>query len=365
MNFKTISYILAHNIVYAGLEFAEEYGFKPHKDFTSITRFMLEEDTEDVELIDIECGKDGKPFYVSGPYDDDLKIRKIIAQLEKTAGAGNYDYILPGSDDEFDEFDDDGEDEADEFKGLSIEEKKKIFDEFAWKKNKPNEEDTSRYLKLVGSIFKDFTDPELIDKYYDEFHDDLNILLCDDEIPDEMLGIMPGSARISNETRSMFLGINDLAHEEPKKASKLLEEFRKQTPDIPASYYLELLILLEKESKNYPQKLTEYAYRFPDYALIRILWLENEISKEIVQEQYPEKTYDLDFFFPGRTSLHVQEMLNYLIFKLSLLAMQDDASRLEALYLAYDETGLHEDSLKILDSLVLMAKMRFIFKHLK
>jgi len=101
MDFKPISYALAHNIIYAGLEFAEEYGFKPHKDFTSVTQYMLDEDTEEVELIEIECGKDGKPLFICGPYDNQLKVESILAQLEMTAGAGNYHYILPGTDDEY------------------------------------------------------------------------------------------------------------------------------------------------------------------------------------------------------------------------------------------------------------------------
>ena len=83
---ESISYELAHNIVFAGLEFAEEYEFKPHKDFTSITQYLLEEDTDDIELIDIECGREGKPFFVNGPYDDVAKIKQIIAQLNRTAG---------------------------------------------------------------------------------------------------------------------------------------------------------------------------------------------------------------------------------------------------------------------------------------
>ena len=33
---EKIDYLLAHNIVYASIEFAEVYEFKPHKDFTSI-----------------------------------------------------------------------------------------------------------------------------------------------------------------------------------------------------------------------------------------------------------------------------------------------------------------------------------------
>ena len=70
-----ISYPLAHNIIFAAIEFAEEYGFKPHKDFTSITRFMLEEDADDIELIEIECGKEGKPFFISGINDSQQKIK--------------------------------------------------------------------------------------------------------------------------------------------------------------------------------------------------------------------------------------------------------------------------------------------------
>lgn len=112
-HFEQISYVLAHNIIYSAVAFAEEYGFKPHKDFTSITRFMLDEDTEDVELIEIECGKNGKPFYVCGPYDDQKKAGAIIAQLERTAGKGNYDYILPGSDDDY--YQDKEEEEDDDY----------------------------------------------------------------------------------------------------------------------------------------------------------------------------------------------------------------------------------------------------------
>lgn len=111
-----ISYELAHNIVYAGLEFAEEFGFKPHKDFTSVTQFMLEEDTEDIELIEVECGLNGQPAYMRGPYDDDAKVGKIITQLERTAGPGNYSVLDEfDDDDEFDdEFDDDDYDQGDE-----------------------------------------------------------------------------------------------------------------------------------------------------------------------------------------------------------------------------------------------------------
>lgn len=43
-------------------------------------------------LIPIEFGKDGKPFYFSGPYDN---AEKIIKTLETNVGIENFDYIVP------------------------------------------------------------------------------------------------------------------------------------------------------------------------------------------------------------------------------------------------------------------------------
>ena len=95
-SFIEIPYELAHNIIFAAVAFAQEYGFMPHKEFTSITGHFLEEDNDDVPLIEIECGMNGKPCYTNTGFDNPAREREILAQLERTAGAGNYDYILPG-----------------------------------------------------------------------------------------------------------------------------------------------------------------------------------------------------------------------------------------------------------------------------
>lgn len=55
---------------------------------------MLEDDTDDVEFIEIECGKDGKPLYISGPTNSKQQTQSIIRQLEKTAGVGNFNYMV-------------------------------------------------------------------------------------------------------------------------------------------------------------------------------------------------------------------------------------------------------------------------------
>ena len=98
------SYALAHNIVFGSIEFAEDYGFKPHKAFAA-TRFILEEDDDDVELIDIEFGLGGRPFFMRGPYDDEARVNSILATLEQTAGRGNYGFA--GAPEDFGTDDDD------------------------------------------------------------------------------------------------------------------------------------------------------------------------------------------------------------------------------------------------------------------
>jgi hypothetical protein len=55
---ELIDYNLAHNIIFGGIEFANDYEFKPHKDF-SLTRFILEEDDERIPVEDVEFGVGG------------------------------------------------------------------------------------------------------------------------------------------------------------------------------------------------------------------------------------------------------------------------------------------------------------------
>ncbi len=81
----------AHNIIYGGIDFAEELGFKPHNDF-DITEFMLDPDYIDAGIDEIEFGKEGKPLFVAGPNDN---INRILNTLELNLGEGNYDFLSP------------------------------------------------------------------------------------------------------------------------------------------------------------------------------------------------------------------------------------------------------------------------------
>jgi hypothetical protein len=59
-----------------------------------VDRYVLEEDTDEIELIELTFGKDGKRLFIAGPYDN---ANRTIATLERKLGAGNFDYFLnPG-----------------------------------------------------------------------------------------------------------------------------------------------------------------------------------------------------------------------------------------------------------------------------
>lgn len=65
-----IDYPVAHNIIYGALAFAEESGFRPHKKF-EVAQFILEEDTDDIPLIEVEFGINGQPAFIHSVEDED------------------------------------------------------------------------------------------------------------------------------------------------------------------------------------------------------------------------------------------------------------------------------------------------------
>ncbi len=89
---KEVSAAYLHNLIYAAVDFAEENGFKPHQDF-KLAEYVLDPELIDNGIDKIEVGKDGKPFFISGPYDN---VDRIIATLNRNVGEGNYDYTIGG-----------------------------------------------------------------------------------------------------------------------------------------------------------------------------------------------------------------------------------------------------------------------------
>lgn len=80
---------LAHQMIYAAIEYAQQFGFQPESDF-ALTQHILAPRGELAETNQLTFGKNGKPFFVAGPHDN---VARVLKQLEKTAGPGNFDYL--------------------------------------------------------------------------------------------------------------------------------------------------------------------------------------------------------------------------------------------------------------------------------
>jgi hypothetical protein len=86
---------LAHEVIYGGLEYAAELGFAPHADYhKQMADLLLDPPDAHPRLDHVSFGKDGKPLYVSGPYDDERKSRSVINTLLRTRGEGNFNYLV-------------------------------------------------------------------------------------------------------------------------------------------------------------------------------------------------------------------------------------------------------------------------------
>jgi hypothetical protein len=77
---------LAQHLVFGAVAYARGLGFEPHADFARAAGYLGEWREPSV----ITFGRDGKPFYMQGPYDDAFSI---IQTLNRTVGRGNYHFM--------------------------------------------------------------------------------------------------------------------------------------------------------------------------------------------------------------------------------------------------------------------------------
>ena len=333
LTFVEIPYELAHNIIYAAVDFAKEYGFEPCKDFSSITGFFLEEDTDDFPYIDIKCGGIyGDPIYVNTGFETQARAKMILAQLEKTAGKDNYncDEDLYGEggvladlfdedefEDEFDEddddeFDDDDDDEFDdddeydpiydEIDALDTEGRKRMFVSLLLSKEDEEDENEAEENEEDGNE-EDEDKDEAKDpvENIQEFLNDDNIKLLktlsdrlayemvnEDELEaqfeqlEEKFGIsftphtiLPNSyySGISNldmeKDNAWIAGFHPF-HNGKKLTKKEIRQFRKIVGDVPLSDFMDLNYLMVRK-KDYSEILAKCYEKYPDYFLFKVI----------------------------------------------------------------------------------------------
>lgn len=280
-NFEEISYELAHNIIFSAIEFAEEYGFQPHKDFTRTTEFFLEEDDDKIVLINIECGKNGKPFYINDG-EDTATTKRILNQLHKTAGEGNYEYLLDDFDDnknepEFDKEIENAKYVTDAFLSLSPEIQKQVFDkepesvyQMILGNEKKDDFDYESHIKLINYLVLFYTHNKEIDSHLKLFED----LFSEITINDDFFGEM-----IENKDRQTSLFSSDIKEKISELdniyfdadlyiTEKYIDEIIRQFPDFPVFYYYKYQMIDIKNNND--EEINKYLEKFPEFTLLKM-----------------------------------------------------------------------------------------------
>lgn len=361
LEMEITDYVLVHNIILAGLEFAEDYGFKPHKDFTSVTEFMLEEDTEDIELIEIECGRNGKPLYMQGPFDSDAKINKILEQLEYSADKGNFDFIRefdPEPEDDWDLDDEDGNNE------LDLEERGTEFMQYYNRLAKLNDAEYGDFIVLLQSIVDEMMDVDEYNLFYDELIEDLTKLEIDHEkIPNEILGIDDDNLQISDEVKLAFMSI--IYEGSLKKQKRQFKGFSKNKEIEAAIDYLDVVITGLEGSRKYKSKLKETAAKHPKYAILQLKLMKSLITPDEKLELLPHYPCKPENFFQGRKSIHPWEYFCYLDTYTHLVLAEMNFAKLDALKAVLTELDIDDEEATMLFLLINMFQIEIVAGYFK
>ncbi len=373
MSFDQCDYTLIHNIVKAGLNFAKKYGFNPVKDFSKTTKYMLEEDEDKIEKLNIECGENGFPLYMRGPFESDLKAKQIVDQLEETAGPGNYRFVDDLNNDMYDELENfwdvniDSKDVEFENKytRLSTNEKLALFRTHMVRLEKLNKTEKIDFTDLVEAIIEDYLDQEKADEIYDLYIDKLDNFEVTDIITNDIFPTEGNKPEDEKALKSKFQRLYDLIIYDSSEAEKELKKFIKKHPDNPGICFLQLTHLRLTNSIDYKSLLTEYINKFPNYPLIKLL---NQISNYVEKTELSNGvTIEsiIETYFPGRKSLHRIEIFHVFMFMFVYATKTKNIELLDALDFLMEESYLSDQELDLLSYFVTMGKFEFILSKLE
>jgi hypothetical protein len=83
----------ARKLVEEAEAYAADLGFKPHADYRLSGMIFGDIDTNACSM-SFEFGKDGQPYYASGPYDTPERSRRIVETLTRRCGPDGFHYMV-------------------------------------------------------------------------------------------------------------------------------------------------------------------------------------------------------------------------------------------------------------------------------
>lgn len=91
-----VSPACVRKLVEGAVDYAQGLGFTPHNDYKKAYRIFGDIQADECNM-EFEYGYEGKPMFVSGPYDSPAKCKLIIDRLTKNVGADGFHFMMEES----------------------------------------------------------------------------------------------------------------------------------------------------------------------------------------------------------------------------------------------------------------------------
>ncbi|MBI9061971.1 MAG: hypothetical protein JEZ14_08270, partial [Marinilabiliaceae bacterium] len=310
-----IDYTLAHNIIFAAYEFAIELGIEPCKAFIETTRYMLEEDNDDVELIDIECGEHGLPVIIRGEHNA-READETYHRLCNTIGKDKI--IIRDIDEQKDWTDDDSLPLEDYIYDNPVKERRADIQKLkVLTGNLPNisEEESLELSEAANHLFYNYHGYEMVEESREEIFNlfDVDII---GELSDRVLGfsreIHPDWVQLIEET------IDQLQEDDEVNLEPIIKDY----PLIPFLKYIHIKEMeFNAETDNGDEavirkQLKKYLKDHPHYFLLKLVdevyrIKNNEEALIIPDVLNQEKT--LSELFNQEEFIHSSELLSFIV----------------------------------------------------
>jgi len=88
---------LVAKIIREAIAYAQNLGFKPDPDYRDAMLVLGDADPDACDVPIPLGGRDGKPFFIAGPYDN---VDRIMAKLTRKLGPDGFTFLVPLSGDE-------------------------------------------------------------------------------------------------------------------------------------------------------------------------------------------------------------------------------------------------------------------------
>ena len=125
---RTVDPAYAKKLIEDAIAYARDLGFEPHPDYKLPRKILNDIDASECSA-EFTFGKDGKPFFVSGPNDSEARCKQIIDTLQRRFGPDGFNYMMGLSPDggiwigdEPDDWEEDDEDYGEEDGDEDVEE---------------------------------------------------------------------------------------------------------------------------------------------------------------------------------------------------------------------------------------------------